>query len=140
MNQERREHHYRQQLQKFRLPVLEGRGQEFPDVAIAAEHGGCLLVLDLPGRELAPAGPCLLHPTDEETGNQDEAQIVSRAIAVATFRSCALILAGTARSDLFEHRVREFQGANHRAGAHLAPASLLAWVRIPRWPASRLLP
>ena len=65
-----------QQLQKFRLPDLEGRGQKLPDVTIAAEHGGRLLVLELPGPELAPAGPCLQHPTDEKTGKQDEAQIV----------------------------------------------------------------
>jgi len=57
-------------------PVLEVR-QEVPDIAVVPEHRGPLIVLTLLRRELAPPSPGVQRPADQETRQQDEAQIIA---------------------------------------------------------------
>ena len=64
-------------LRELRLPVLEGRSQEVPDIAVVPEHRGPLIVLTLLRRELAPPSPGVQRPADQETRQQDEAQIIA---------------------------------------------------------------
>src|SRR4029434_2378564 len=82
------QHDHGKELQELRLRVLEGRGQEVPDIAIVSEHRGELIVLALLRREFTPSGPGLQDPADQEKRQKGRGSDYSLARACAVFSSC----------------------------------------------------
>ena len=76
VNQERRQEHEDEDLQEFRLPVLEGRLSPPPDVAVRAECLRRLSVLLLLGSELRPSHPGLEPPAHDKQADQRDAQAI----------------------------------------------------------------
>src|SRR3990172_3090292 len=72
----RREHHERQQLQELRLPVLERRLEERPNVPGGAPDRGGLTMLDCFRLEFLPACYCLQEPTKQKEQPEDDSQAV----------------------------------------------------------------
>src|SRR5918999_4567569 len=73
VDQERGQHHEREQLEELRLPVLQGAGPELPEEAADQQR---LLVLDLLVGPGEPLGDELADPAEEEQPGQGDAQAV----------------------------------------------------------------